>query len=31
MESLYQKGPENVPEGLTAPSKSFKKHIWLAI
>ena len=31
MESLYQKGPENVPEGLTAPSKSFKKHIWLAV
>ena len=31
MESLYQKGPKNVPEGLTAPSKSFKKHIWLAI
>ncbi|MEL6810615.1 MAG: M48 family metallopeptidase [Bacteroidota bacterium] len=31
MQSLYTKGPENVPAGFTKPSPSFRKHVWLAI
>jgi Zn-dependent protease with chaperone function len=27
---LYPKGPSNVPSDLANPSKSFKKHIWIA-
>jgi len=31
MNSLYTKGPSNVPEGITKPNKSFKKHVWLSV
>lgn len=31
MRSLYSKGPQNVPEGLTKPTPSFRKHVWLSI
>ncbi|MEW7289742.1 M48 family metalloprotease [Aquimarina sp. 2304DJ70-9] len=31
MTSLYSKGPQNIPEGFTNPTSSFKKHVWLSI
>ncbi len=31
MKSLYSKSVQNVPEGLTKPTKSFRKHVWLAV
>ncbi len=31
MKSLYKKGPTNIPENLTKPTKSFTKHVWLSI
>lgn len=31
MNSLYSKGPSNIPEGLTKPTKSFTKHVWLSV
>ncbi|WP_053002611.1 M48 family metallopeptidase [Kordia jejudonensis] len=31
MQSLYTKGPANVPKGFTNPTKSFTKHVWFAI
>ena len=31
MNSIYTKGPIDVPEGLTKPTQSFKKHVWLSV
>ncbi|EDP95888.1 M48 family metallopeptidase [Kordia algicida OT-1] len=31
MSSLYTRGPANIPAGLTKPTKSFKKHVWLSV
>ena len=31
MQSLYSKGPGQVPSRLTKPSPSFKKHVWLSV
>lgn len=31
MKSLYRKASMTVPDGLTKPTKSFRKHVWLSI
>ena len=31
MTSLYSKGPQNIPQGFTNPTSSFRKHVWLSI
>ena len=31
MNTLYPPGPENLPEGLTKPTASYKRHAWLAM
>jgi len=31
MKSLYAKGSQNIPEGFTKPTPSFKKHVWLSV
>ena len=31
MISLYSKGSQNIPEGFTKPTSSFKNHVWLSV